>query len=302
MYTGRFAPSPTGPLHFGSLVAAVGSYLEARSRHGRWLVRMEDIDPPREMAGAADLILHTLERYGFQWDGEVLYQSRRDDAYRAALDALWRDSALYVCRCSRRDITEAGLARRLTPGIYPGTCRSAGHPLGGPGALRVRTEGAVIAFTDRLQGNRSQALERELGDFVIRRADGLWAYQLAVVVDDATQGVTDVVRGSDLLDSTPRQIHLQQLLGLPTPGYLHLPVAVDRDGNKLSKQTFASPLPDDRPLRPLWRALAFLGQRPPAELLEGDVETLWDWAVAHWTADAIPPQTALRTEPEPSAN
>jgi len=294
MYTGRFAPSPTGPLHFGSLLAALASCLEARYRNGQWLVRMEDIDPPREVAGAADLILRTLERYGFEWDGAVMFQSRRDEAYRVALDELRRAGALYACRCSRRETLEASAALNLAPGIYPGTCRGAGHALAGPGALRVRTDGVTTTFTDRLQGPQRQDVEREVGDFVVRRADGLWAYQLAVVVDDAAQGITDVVRGSDLLDSTPRQLHLQHLLGLPTPGYLHLPVAVNAAGEKLSKQTHAPALPMDDPLPPLWQALAFLGQRPPAELLEGDVTALWQWAVGHWDSGAIP---ALRATP-----
>lgn len=293
MYTGRFAPSPTGPLHFGSLLAALASFLEARCRNGQWLVRMEDIDPPREVAGAADLILRTLERYGFEWDGAVMFQSRRDEAYRAALEELRRKGALYACRCSRRETLEAAAALSLAPGVYPGTCRSADHTLTGPGALRVRTEGAAVAFTDRLQGPQRQDVEREVGDFVVRRADGLWAYQLAVVVDDAAQGITDIVRGSDLLESTPRQIHLQHLLGLPTPGYLHLPVAVNAAGEKLSKQTYAPALPMDDPLPPLWQALAFLGQRPPTELLEGEVAALWRWAAAHWDARAIPAARAL---------
>jgi glutamyl-Q tRNA(Asp) synthetase len=292
-YRGRFAPSPTGPLHFGSLLAALASYLEARHQGGRWLVRMEDIDPPREVAGAADLILRTLERYGFEWDGPVLYQSRRDEAYRAALEALQRSGALYTCRCSRREALEAAAAAGLAPGVYAGTCRAAGHAVDGPGALRVRTDGAVIEFHDRLQGHQRQALECEAGDFVVRRADGLWAYQLAVVVDDAAQGITDIVRGSDLLDSTPRQLHLQRLLGLPTPGYLHLPVAVNAAGEKLSKQTYAPALPMDNPLPSLWQALAFLGQQPPAELLEGDLEALWHWAVGHWCSSAIPAARAL---------
>lgn len=296
MYTGRFAPSPTGPLHFGSLLAALASCLEARRRGGQWLVRMEDIDPPREVAGAADLILRTLERYGFEWDGAVMFQSRRDEAYRAALEDLHRKGALYACRCSRRETLEAAAALSLAPGVYPGTCRGAGHALAGPGALRVRTDGAATAFADRLLGPQRQDVEREVGDFVVRRADGLWAYQLAVVVDDAAQGITDIVRGSDLLDSTPRQIHLQHLLGLPTPGYLHLPVAVNAAGEKLSKQTYAPALPMDDPLPPLWQALAFLGQRPPAELLEGDIAALWQWAVAHWDARAIP---ATRALPQP---
>lgn len=286
-YIGRFAPSPTGPLHFGSLVAALASYLDARHHAGRWLLRMEDIDPPREVAGAADLILRTLEAYGFQWDGPVLYQSRRGDAYRAALDTLLHNGHAYACRCSRREAIEAAAQLKLLPGVYPGTCRSARHEPRADRAIRVIAEGEV-EFNDRLQGRQRQALEREIGDFVVRRADGQWAYQLAVVIDDAAQGVTDIVRGSDLLDSTPRQIHLQHLLRLPTPTYLHLPIAVNTAGEKLSKQTYAPPLDPHRPIPALWQALTFLGQQPPTELQQAEPQALWEWAIAHWQAERIP--------------
>lgn len=292
-YVGRFAPSPTGPLHFGSLVAAVGSYLEARTHHGQWLLRIEDIDPPREVAGASDLILHTLERYGFEWDGTVLYQSRRGAAYRASIEQLIQQGLAYRCRCSRKEAQEAAQQAGLAAGVYAGSCRSAGHAPHGAGALRVHVHTAVITYTDRLQGPQRQDLAREVGDFVVHRADGLWAYQLAVVVDDAAQGITDIVRGSDLLDSTPRQIHLQQLLGLPTPGYLHLPLAVNAAGEKLSKQTFAQPLDLAHPTPELWQALAFLGQRPPAELQQADLPSLWRWAQEHWNAASIPPITSI---------
>jgi len=280
-YTGRFAPSPTGPLHFGSLVAAAGSFLRARAAGGRWLVRMEDIDPPREVAGAADHILRTLEAFGLEWDGPVLYQSTRSEAYRAALDHLDRAGLLYACTCSRKEIANSGSA------IYSGTCRGR-RPTTAPHALRVRVEGAPIRFTDAVQGEQQQELEREVGDFVVRRADGFFAYQLAVVVDDAAQGITEVVRGSDLLDSTPRQIHLQRLLGLPTPDYLHLPVVVDAAGEKLSKQTYAAPIAPGNPLPAIHAALLALGQQPPRELLAGDVAAAWRWALAHWDPAAIP--------------
>jgi len=293
MYRGRFAPSPTGPLHFGSLLAALASCLEARRQGGQWLVRMEDIDPPREVAGAADLILRTLERYGFEWDGEVMYQSRREAAYLAALEELRRSGVLYACRCSRREALEAAAAAHLAPGVYAGACRTAGHVIDGPGALRVRTDGRVIEFSDRLQGAQRQNLEREVGDFVVRRADGLWAYQLAVVADDAAQGITDIVRGSDLLESTPRQLHLQRLLGLPTPTYLHLPVAVNAAGEKLSKQTHAPALDLEQPLPTLYDALVVLGQNPPPELLQGDLSSLWHWALRHWDPAGLPRRLTL---------
>lgn len=291
-YRGRFAPSPTGALHFGSLVAAMGSYLEARAGGGEWLVRMEDLDPPREVPGAADLILRTLERYGLTWDGPVLYQSTRQEIYRDALDRLLRRGAAFACDCSRKAIAAAAAARGLPAHVYPGTCRAGAQSPQGR-AIRVTTAGVALGFTDLLQGPQQQDLEREVGDFVVRRADGLFAYQLAVVVDDAAQGVTHVVRGSDLLDSTARQIWLQRLLDLPTPAYLHLPVAVNTLEQKLSKQTHAPALDLENPLPTLWQALAFLGQEPPAALLEGDVPAFWRWAVAHWRRAAVPARPAL---------
>jgi glutamyl-Q tRNA(Asp) synthetase len=240
-YRGRFAPSPTGPLHFGSLVAAVGSFLEARSRGGEWLVRVEDLDPPREAAGAADLILRTLEAYGLHWDGELVFQSSRGELYQAALARLIETGAVYPCACSRREIGEAS----TMAGIYPGTCRE-GLPPGRPArAMRLRVGSRAVHFLDGVQGSVEQYLDTQVGDFVIQRADGLIAYQLAVVVDDAAQGVNAVVRGSDLLESTGRQMLLQRLLGLPPVDYVHLPVATDAVGAKLSKQTGASPL-DER--------------------------------------------------------
>lgn len=289
-YIGRFAPSPTGPLHFGSLLAAVASYLEARHRGGCWLLRMEDLDPPREQPGAADHILRTLDAFGFDWDGPVLRQSTRAAAYRAALDDLRVRGLAYPCACTRREIAARGRTGLEGP-IYPGTCR-AGLPPGRRGrALRVRTDGARISFHDALQGPRTQNLEREIGDFVLRRADGYWAYQLAVVVDDAAQGITHVVRGADLLGSTPRQIHLFHLLGLPIPAYAHIPVAVDARGEKLSKQTGARAVSPDPAT--LWQALAFLRQAPPAELRTADLTEIWAWARVHWRAERLCGLTAL---------
>ncbi len=293
MYVGRFAPSPTGPLHFGSLVAAVGSYLEALHHGGRWLVRIEDIDPPREVAGATGAILQTLEAYGFEWDGEVMFQSRRGEAYETAIETLRRQDLVYGCTCSRRAIAEAAAARDLGPSVYPGTCRNRRSPIRPGTAIRVRVTDESLAFEDALQGRFAQRLEREVGDFPIRRADGLFAYQLAVVVDDAAQGITHVVRGSDLLDSTPRQIHLQRLLELPTPEYLHLPVAVDGAGQKLSKQNLAPPLDDAHPVPSLIAALAFLGQEPQTDLADADLSAAWRWAREHWEPGRIPRRLAV---------
>jgi len=285
-YRGRFAPSPTGPLHFGSLVAAVGSYLEARSHGGEWLLRMEDLDPPREQPGAADLMLQTLEAYGFEWDGSALFQSKRYDTYETALHQLKEAGLLYPCTCTRKEIADSA-ARGIEGPVYPGTCRSSMQGRA-PRAWRVRTTMDEIGFDDVIQGHLSQILERDIGDFVLKRADGLYAYQLAVVLDDAAQGITHVVRGADLLDSTPRQIYLQCLLDLPMPAYTHLPVATNPLGEKLSKQTLALPLDMRNPTPALWHALDFLGQQPPGELMLDSHAALWRWALQNWRLGAIP--------------
>ena len=294
-YRGRFAPSPTGPLHFGSLIAALGSFLCARHAGGEWLLRIENIDPPREVAGATGDILRTLERHALEWDGAVLYQSTRSEAYEAALERLRTDGWLYECSCTRSEIAARG--RRGPFGlIYPGTCRNGPLPSRRQRALRVRTHEHPICFTDLLQGPQAQSLQETSGDFVVRRADGLYAYQLAVVVDDAEQGITDIVRGADLLDSTPRQIHLQQLLGQPTPRYLHLPIAVNADGEKLSKQTHAQPLDDSHASGNLWQALAFLGQAPPVDLRRSRPHELLAWAQQEWRLETIPHCGSIRLE------
>ena len=288
-YRGRFAPSPTGPLHFGSLVAAVGSYLEARSRGGAWLVRIDDLDPPRVVPGAADHILRTLKACGMEWDEAVVYQSARHDAYRHAVEALQQRGLVYPCSCSRREIADSALPG-LEGYVYPGTCRSGlrdGRPVR---ALRVRTEGVTVAFDDEVQGRVSQDLERDSGDFVLQRADGVYAYQLAAAVDDAEQRITHVVRGADLLASTPRQICLQRLLGLPTPRYAHLPVAVNAGGEKLSKQTYATPLDSANALPALAAALAFLGHHPPPAATLVD---LWEWTTENWKLDRVPRVASL---------
>lgn len=284
-YRGRFAPSPTGPLHLGSLLAALASWLDARAQGGEWLVRIEDLDPPRVVPGAADAILHTLEACGLWWDGPVLYQSVRVDAYRAALASLAARGELYSCRCSRREIADSGL-RGIEGPVYPGTCRDRAAEPAREQALRVRTDDAEIRFTDRIQGEVAHRLASDIGDFVVRRADGMAAYQLAVVVDDAEQGITDVVRGADLLASTTRQIHLQGLLGLPVPRHAHLPVLVNAQGEKLSKQTGATALDATVPLTPLRQALALLGQPVPAG--PASVDQLLDQAVRHWRLDRVP--------------
>lgn len=286
-YRGRFAPSPTGPLHFGSLVAAVGSFLDARAHRGEWLVRMEDLDPPRVVPGAADEILRTLEACGMQWEGAVAYQSARSDAYHAALHRLRQAGHVYPCGCSRREIADSAIAGSEGP-VYPGTCRGGVSQSRTPRAWRLDTRGAAIEFEDALQGRIACRLEDECGDFVLYRADSVYAYQLAVVVDDAEQGITDVVRGADLLGSTPRQIYLQQRLGLAQPRYMHLPVAVNERGEKLSKQTFAAPVDAARPAPALAAALSFLGQQPPRELTRATLRELWSWAQGNWKLERVP--------------
>lgn len=293
-YRGRFAPSPSGPLHFGSLVAAVGSFLQARSQGGAWLVRIEDIDPPREVRGAATQILRTLEALGLEWDEAIMYQSTRHDAYRAALDALRAAGAVYPCACTRREIADSSVAGIDGP-VYPGTCRRALPPGRSPRAWRMSTKDAVVVFDDLWQGRLRCDLAAEIGDFVVQRADGLVAYQLAVVVDDAAQGITEVVRGADLFHSTPRQIQLQRALAMNTPRYAHLPVAVNDRGEKLSKQTFATPIETEAPLPLLRRTLEFLGQDAPDALLEGDIAAFWRFAVSHWRAEHVPRTRTLRS-------
>lgn len=275
MLTGRFAPSPTGPLHAGSLLAALASYCEARAAGGRWLVRIEDLDPPREMPGASDLILRQLEACGFEWDGEVRFQSTRHAAYDAALQQLQDQHDLFWCRCSR-----AELARLPSP-AYPGTCRRFTTPRA-DAAIRLRVDDGPVQFRDGLFGDQQEDVRQTTGDFVLKRRDGLYAYQLAVVVDDADQGITQVVRGADLLDNTARQIVLQKRLGLPTPDYVHLPLVVHPDGSKLSKQTFATALPLAGTSPLLVRALHQLNQSPPAGLADESPSIILDWAVRHW--------------------
>jgi glutamyl-Q tRNA(Asp) synthetase len=287
MYVGRFAPSPSGPLHFGSLVAALASWLDARAARGRWLVRIEDLDAPRAQPGAADDILRTLGELGLAWDAPLVYQSQRGEAYRAALQALQHH--VYWCGCTRREIADSSLGLAADGAqIYPGTCRNAIAQGKAPRALRVRTTGEEIRFNDRVQGPQRQVVEAEVGDFVLYRADEQFAYQLAVVIDDAEQGVTDVVRGADLLDSTARQIYLQRLLGYPQPRYLHVPAAVNAAGEKLSKQTGAPPINVARRKEELRKALAFLGQAETDDLAA---------AVKSWNPALIPARRVVAAAP-----
>jgi glutamyl-Q tRNA(Asp) synthetase len=285
-YRGRFAPSPTGPLHFGSLVAAVGSCLDAKHHQGKWLVRIEDLDTPRTVDGAADDILRTLEAYGLHWDEEIIYQSQRTAAYEDAFHRLKKAAMVYPCACSRKEIADSML-QRGNELIYPGTCRD-GLPFDKAARTwRVRVDEARIGFADRIQGSVTQYLATEVGDFVVKRADGLFAYQLAVVVDDVYQGITDVVRGADLLYSTPRQIYLQQLLGIRTPAYMHLPVVVNAQGEKLSKQTLARPVENNNAASTLVDALVFLRQQPPLELRLSKIEQISAWAISNWQPSSL---------------
>ncbi|MGY1449992.1 tRNA glutamyl-Q(34) synthetase GluQRS [Pseudomonas chlororaphis] len=279
-YIGRFAPTPSGHLHFGSLVAALASYLDARAVGGRWLLRMEDLDPPREEPGAQAAILKALESYGFEWDGEMVRQSERHAAYAEVLNRLFNQGLAYACTCSRK---------QLEPyhGIYPGLCRNARHGQE-DAAIRLRVPELEYRFTDRVQGEFRQHLGRDVGDFVIRRRDGLYAYQLAVVLDDAWQGVTDIVRGADLLDSTPRQLYLQELLGLPQPRYLHVPLITQPDGHKLGKSYRSPPLAADQATPLLLRALRALGQKTDSEMVHASPREVLSWGIEHWDALLIP--------------
>ena len=285
-YRGRYAPSPTGPLHFGSLVAAVASYLDAKRHDGEWQVRIDDLDPPRTVIGATDDILRTLTACGMQWDGEIVYQGQRRAAYQAALAELGKRVHVYPCACSRREIADSAV-RGIEGPVYPGTCRN-GMREASAHAYRIDTRGVTIAFDDAVQGRIEQHLENQIGDFVLYRANRVYTYQLAVAVDDAAQGITDVVRGADLLDSTPRQIYLLQLLNLPVPRYMHVPVAVNAAGEKLSKQTRAPAIDSQQPIPALLAALNFLGQQPPHDLARATITDLWAWAIAHWRRERIP--------------
>ena len=281
-YVGRFAPSPSGPLHFGSLVAALGSYLQARHQQGRWLVRIEDLDPPREVAGAADGILRTLERFGLQWDGEICYQSQRHERYQQILDELHQQGLTYHCHCSRARIQSIG-------GLYDGHCRDLALTARGC-AVRVRLDAPVYGFEDALLGPVRVDAALAAEDFILKRRDGLYAYNLAVVIDDGDSGITQVVRGADLLEPTARQIALYRLLGWREPSWLHLPLALQCGGLKLSKQNHAPALPVGKESEQLWLALNFLGQAPDPALRHAPTTELLAWAIGHWRPSTIPTQ------------
>lgn len=293
-YVGRFAPSPTGSLHFGSLVAAVASYCDAKANNGKWLLRMEDLDKPREMAGAANTILQQLESFGFEWDSEgndfkILHQSQRAEYYETALQNLQQHNLIYPCTCSRKEIADSNILLGIEGAIYPKTCflkKNTSPSI--HAAHRAVVLDKNISYIDAIQGEIVQNLARDIGDFIIKRADGLFAYQLAVVVDDAAQNITHIVRGADLLDSTPRQIYLQQLLGFTTPRYAHLPVVVNLQGEKLSKQTLAQPISLGTAGPQLFNALNFLGQNPPLELKKAPLNEIWHWAIANWHLNKVP--------------
>lgn len=286
-YIGRFAPTPSGYLHFGSLIAALASYLDARAAGGSWLLRMEDLDPPREMPGAQAAILQALEAYGFEWDGHMVRQSERLDIYNSLIERLMEDGHAYACTCSRKQLEPFN-------GLYPGSCRDAGRDTH-DAAIRLRVPDRQYGFNDRVQGEFHQHLGREVGDFVIRRRDGLIAYQLAVVLDDAWQGITDIVRGADLLDSTSRQLYLQELLDLPQPRYLHVPLIVQPDGHKLGKRYRSPPLEPAEATPLLLRALRALGQPTPLELNDALPSEIMSWAIPRWDARRI---AQSRTLPE----
>lgn len=295
-YIGRFAPSPSGPLHFGSLVSAVASYLDARNAGGQWRVRMENLDPPREQPGADALILSALEQHGLHWDGAVLYQSERVDAYSKALDALYQQQLAYPCDCTRKDVRAMG-------GRYDGRCRSRTTLPAPPYAWRMKVYGvpgaeAQVAFTDLFQGHQTDNLQQTLGDPIIKRKDGLFAYQLAVVLDDIEQRISHIIRGSDLLDTSACQINMFRLLGATPPQFGHVPVAVNALGQKLSKQHHAPALNPDRAGANLWQALHFLRQSPPSELAPAGPAEVLDWAQAHWNPDAIVGLSGETPEPE----
>ncbi len=298
---GRFAPSPSGPLHFGSLIAATASYLAAKHKyHGKWFLRIEDVDTQREQQGASQSIIETLETYGFEWDGEILYQSSQDEIYQSALENI--SEHIYPCSCTRKYLLS--LSAQDTYGyIYPGICRNGvNNPDAKNLSIRVRTTAEKICFQDQCQPDVfCQNIEHEIGDFILKRSDGLYAYQLAVVVDDASQGINQVVRGADIFDNTPRQIYLQRLLGYQQPDYLHFPTAVTADRKKLSKQNHSPAISTEKNLSnkkviTLLAALDFLGQNPPKSSDFESLNDLWQWAFQHWNSDRIPRVMSQFTE------
>ncbi len=294
-YIGRFAPSPTGKIHFGTLVTATASYLQSKAKQGIWLLRMDDIDTTRVIKNADQHIIKTLQRYGFTWQNNIFYQSKNQLNYQQALTSLINQKLIFPCRCSRKLLAEQ--AKKSGTNIYPGTCRNQNLPEHTNHILRIRSQNQIIRFQDSVMGWQQQNVAEKCGDFIIKRRDGLFAYQLAVVVDDAIQGVTEIVRGADLLDSTPRQIYLQQRLNYPQLAYLHIPLAVDKNNQKLSKSTgaanIATYIESGSPQHLLVRVLRFLGQNPPQSLRHSSISNLWLWAIQHWNIAAIPRQKTI---------
>lgn len=295
MYVGRFAPSPSGPLHMGSLVCALASFLDAKAHHGRWLLRIEDIDPPREIAGAAAQICQTLDNHGLHWDGEVFYQSQQSERYRSALNALLKKGVAYRCRCTRKRLNTLN-------NVYDNHCRACNVDEATPSGIRLNTDLAirssqkVIHFEDALQGSQTLNFDED-GDFIIHRKDGLFAYQLAVVLDDMYQGITDIVRGSDLLPTTGKQLALMEVFGHTPPNYCHIPVIEDKQGRKLSKQNHAPAIDHRNASHNLFRCLAYLHQHPPHALQDESISTILQWGIAHWDRNAIPHQRAILLSP-----
>ncbi|MCA0934843.1 tRNA glutamyl-Q(34) synthetase GluQRS [Vibrio alginolyticus] len=282
-YVGRFAPSPSGPLHFGSLVAALGSYFQAKANHGKWLVRIEDLDPPREMPGASEAILEALQAYQLLWDDEVVYQSQRHHLYQAQIDAWLENGDAYYCQCTRKQIKEHG-------GFYPGTCRDKNLK---EGAIRLKMTRPVASFFDQKHGTIHIPEQLVNEDFIIKRRDGLFAYNLAVVLDDIDQGVTEVVRGADLIEPTGRQISLYQTLGQPEVSYLHLPLAMDDNGNKLSKQNHATAIDINNPKPALLKAMTFLGFDIPEDIKASEIAQILRWGCENWRLEQLPAEIEI---------
>lgn len=279
-YIGRFAPSPTGPLHLGSLYTALASFLDARKHNGQWLLRIDDIDTPRNVDGSAESIAHDLEIFGLHWDQQIFYQNQSLQPYHSGIDKLVNEQHLYSCICSRKSLLQY-------PHSYPGFCRNKVIDQNESHALRIKTRDSILTFQDQLHGNISQNLAENPGDFIVKRKDRIIAYQLAVVIDDFQQNITHVVRGYDLLDSTPRQIYIQKLLGFSNPEYMHVPIIVDHHGDKLSKQTHAEAVNTEKPVETLFLLLTLLKQNPPDILRKATVAEILDWAIAHWNPQKL---------------
>ncbi|MGR8933557.1 MAG: tRNA glutamyl-Q(34) synthetase GluQRS [Gammaproteobacteria bacterium] len=296
-YIGRFAPSPTGPLHFGSLYTALASYLQARAQHGLWRIRIDDLDTPRNAPGAADNILKTLENFGLQWDKAVIFQSARIERYHAALEQLLADNRTYRCGCTRKTLDRHQPRFPDKAHLYPGFCRVKTPPAHIRHALRIKTDARIVRFHDALQGLIEHVMSERHGDFIVLRRDSIIAYQLAAAVDDRLENITEVVRGYDLLDSTPKQIYLQQLLGYRSPHYMHVPVIVDAHGQKLSKQSYAAAVDRHDANKVLFEALVLLFQQPPTMLRGAPVSELLDWAIAHWNPALLQNKQAIAEHP-----